>query len=160
MTTRRWIVAAAVLAGMTLGSVPSWAEPVRVKLLQVNDWDRFEERNGRGGFARFVAILKAENAAADDVLVVHAGDAISPSLLSGFDKGAHMIDLLNRVPLDVFVLGNHEFDFGAEVTRQRIAEARFPILNANIKEPDGRSFADLPESRIVEVGRASCRERV
>jgi len=152
MTTRRWIKAAALLAGMTLGSVPSWAEPVRVKLLQVNDWDRFEERNGRGGFARFVAILKAENAAADDVLVVHAGDAISPSLLSGFDKGAHMIDLLNRVPLDVFVLGNHEFDFGADVTRQRITEARFPILNANIKEPDGRSFADLPESRIVEVG--------
>jgi 2',3'-cyclic-nucleotide 2'-phosphodiesterase (5'-nucleotidase family) len=151
MVAKRWLSAAALLFGLALLPVPGGAEPVRIKILQVNDWDRFEERSGRGGFARFAAVLKAENAAADDVLVIHAGDAISPSLLSGFDKGAHIVDLLNRVPLDLFVLGNHEFDFGADVARQRISEARFPILNANVKEPDGRSFADLPESRIVEL---------
>lgn len=151
MVVKRWLSVAALVFGLTLLPVLAGAEPVRVKILQVNDWDRFEERGGRGGFARFVALLKAENAAAEDVLVIHAGDAISPSLLSGFDKGAHIIDLLNRVPLDIFVMGNHEFDFGVDVARQRLSEARFPVLNANVKEPDGRSFADLPESRIIEV---------
>ena len=38
-------------------------------------------------------------------------------------KGAHMVELLNRVPLDVFVLGNHEFDFGPDVAKERIGEA-------------------------------------
>src|SRR3546814_1728295 len=35
------------------------------------------------------------------------------------------------------VLGNHEFDFGPAVTRQRIAEARFPILGANVVDTTG-----------------------
>jgi len=31
------------------------------------------------------------------------------------------------------VLGNHEFDFGQEVLKQRIQEARFPVLAANVQ---------------------------
>ncbi len=151
MFARRWLLAlgSAVLA---LALVPEGvAEPVRVRILLVNDWDRFQEDRGRGGFARLWSVLAAENAWAEDVLVVHAGDALSPSLLSSIDKGAHMVDLLNRLPLDVFVLGNHEFDFGPEITRQRLAEARFPVINSNIREADGAPFAGLPPSRMIEV---------
>ena len=49
------------------------------------------------------------------VLVTHGGDSISPSLLSGFDQGAHMIDLLNTIGIDAMAVGNHEFDFGPDV---------------------------------------------
>lgn len=149
---RRWLLASLIGAGLLIAPVVAEAEPVRVKILQLNDWDRFEESRGRGGFARVAAVLKAERAEADDVLVVHAGDAISPSLLSGFDKGAHMIDLLNRLPMDLFTPGNHEFDFGKEIAAQRFTDARFPVVSANIVEPGGGRFAGLPASRIVEVG--------
>ncbi len=144
----RRLVTAAFLA---LLAAPAAAEPVTIKILQVNDWDRIQESDGRGGYARFVGVLKQENAEAEDVLVVHAGDAISPSLLSGFDQGAHMIELLNRTPLDLFVLGNHEFDFGPDVAKERIGEARFPILNSNITDRDGSLLAGTVESRIIEV---------
>jgi 5'-nucleotidase / UDP-sugar diphosphatase len=130
---------------------PAAADPVTIKILQVNDWDRIQESDGRGGYARFVSVLKQENAAASDVLLVHAGDAISPSLLSGFDKGAHMVELLNRVPLDVFVLGNHEFDFGPDVAKERIGEAKCPVLNSNVTERDGSLLARTIESRMIEV---------
>jgi 2',3'-cyclic-nucleotide 2'-phosphodiesterase (5'-nucleotidase family) len=130
---------------------PAAAEPVTIKILQVNDWDRIQESDGRGGYARFVSVLKQENAAAEDVLLVHAGDAISPSLLSGFDKGAHMVELLNRVPLDVFVLGNHEFDFGPDVAKERIGETRFPVVNSNVTDQDGSLLKGTVESRIIEV---------
>ena len=66
---RRLFPAAAVLA---LLAAPAAAEPVTVKILQVNDWDRIEERDGRGGYARLRAVLARENAAAPEVLVVHA----------------------------------------------------------------------------------------
>lgn len=128
------------------------AEPVTVKIIQVNDFDRIQESEGRGGYARLMAMLEREDAAAPEVLVVHAGDAFSPSLLSGFDKGAHMVDLLNQVPLDVFAMGNHEFDFGPDVTRQRLAEAKFPVVNSNVTEPGGQLLAGTVESRIIEVG--------
>lgn len=105
----------------------------RVTLLLAGDLDRMEEQDGRGGLARLSAVVKAEREARENVLFLHAGDAISPSLMSGFDQGAHMIDLLNRIGPDVFTPGNHEFDFGIEVFQDRIAEADFPVIATNIR---------------------------
>jgi 2',3'-cyclic-nucleotide 2'-phosphodiesterase (5'-nucleotidase family) len=113
----------------------------RVSFLLVNDFYRIEEKDGRGGMAHFAAAVKAERARAlaEDcrLICVHAGDTLSPSLLSSFDQGAHMIDLFNEIGLDAFVPGNHEFDFGKDVYFERVKEARFPILAANLRAADG-----------------------
>ncbi|MFW6077837.1 MAG: bifunctional metallophosphatase/5'-nucleotidase, partial [Hyphomicrobiales bacterium] len=90
------------------------------------------DSNGRGGLARVAGAVSAERERAEHVFVVHAGDAISPSLMSGLDNGAHMIDLLNMVDLDMFVPGSHEFDFGPEVFAKRMGEASFPVYAANL----------------------------
>src|SRR3546814_12881745 len=84
-----------------------------------------------------MTLVNRERAAAEHAIFTHGGDTISPSLLAGFDKGAHMIDLLNEAELDIMVLGNHEFDFGPAVTRQRVSEARFPILGAHVVDTHG-----------------------
>src|SRR3712207_8601619 len=42
---------------------------VTIKILQVNDWDRIQEQEGRGGYARFRAVLERENAAAPEGLL-------------------------------------------------------------------------------------------
>ncbi|GAB4358625.1 MAG: 5'-nucleotidase C-terminal domain-containing protein [Kiloniellaceae bacterium] len=118
-------------------AAPAAAEPVTLSLLHINDIDRIEDSKGRGGLARLMTLVNRERAAAAHPVFTHGGDTISPSLLSGFDKGAHMIDLFNEAELDVMVLGNHEFDFGAAVTRQRVSEARFPILSANAVDSGG-----------------------
>ena len=141
---------ASVLA-LGLGALPAAAETVQIKILQVNDWDRYEEDDGRGGFARLWSVLEDEGASEPNVLFVHAGDAISPSLLSGFDNGAHMIALLNELPLAAFALGNHEFDFGPEVAAERVAEAAFPIVNSNVKTAEGELFPGTVESLLLEV---------
>jgi 5'-nucleotidase / UDP-sugar diphosphatase len=130
---------------------PAAAEPVEIKILTVNDWDRFAEDDGRGGFARLVSILDAEEATAPNVLFLHAGDAVSPSLLSGFDQGAHMIALLNELPLRAFALGNHEFDFGPEVAVERVAEATFPVVNSNVKTAAGELLPGTVETLLLEV---------
>src|SRR5947209_9319169 len=39
------------------------------------------------------------------VVFAHGGDTISPSLMSGIDRGAHIITLLNLIPPDIFVPG-------------------------------------------------------
>ena len=90
------------------------AESVKITILGIGDIYNFEEDNGRGGFARLNAIAKAERAANPNTLYVFDGDMLSPSLLSGFDKGQNTIDLTNLVPFDIAVPGNHEFDFGVE----------------------------------------------
>ncbi len=109
------------------------------------------EEGGRGGFARLAAIVKAERASGKHVLVVHAGDAFSPSLMSGFDKGEHIVALLNALKLDIFVPGNHEFDFGKDVYAKRIGEAEFPVLAANLRGADGQKLPKHQDHMLVDI---------
>jgi 5'-nucleotidase / UDP-sugar diphosphatase len=82
-------------------------------------------------------VVKAERAKGGHVVFAHAGDTLSPSLMSGFDRGAHIISLTNMIAPDIFVPGNHEFDFGKAVFFQRTGELRFPLFAANRRGPDG-----------------------
>lgn len=122
-----------------------------VTLVVFSDIYEMAEKDGRGGFARIAGALKAERARAKNVIVAHAGDTISPSLMSGLDKGAHIIDLLNRSGLDVFTPGNHEFDFGEAVFRQRMSEAQFALLAANLRDAAGNPLPGFADSKIFDV---------
>ncbi len=142
---------AALLLSATLAQAQQpAAAPVTIRFVQTNDIDRMGEEAGRGGFARLAAVVNAERAKGA-TFVVHAGDTLSPSLLSGFDKGAHIVDLLNRLGVDVFTPGNHEFDFGPENFRARMAEARFDVVATNLFEKDGTSPANVKPEKVVEV---------
>ena len=144
-------VVAAVLAA-ALAAGPAGAEPAVLTIVHVNDLDRLDGSGDRGGVARLAAVVGEVRASASHVLVTHGGDAISPSLLSSFDRGAHMIDLFNQVGFDAMVLGNHEFDFTPAVTVERVAEAGFPILGSNAVEPDGTLLDGVTENLVIEVG--------
>jgi 5'-nucleotidase / UDP-sugar diphosphatase len=127
----------------------------RVSFLLVNDIYRCAELDGRGGMARFAAVVKAERARAlaEDcqLICVHAGDTLSPSLLSSFDQGAHMVALFNDVGLDAFVPGNHEFDFGKDVYFERVREARFPILAANLRDASGQMLPRHQDRILIDA---------
>ena len=133
-------------------AAPAFAETFTVTFVQTNDIDRMDASDERGGFAKLAAVVKAERAKGGNVFFVHSGDTVSPSLLSGIDKGAHIIDILNHMNVDVMVPGNHEFDFGPEVFQTRISEATFPIVSANIVMPTGGGPANTTPTKVVEVG--------
>ena len=101
----------AILFALAVMSSMALAETVNITFLLTNDIDKFAGEEKRGGVGRLNAIVKAERAKGH-VVYVHAGDTISPSLLSGLDKGEHMIALFNMAPPDAFTPGNHEYDFG------------------------------------------------
>lgn len=105
---------------------------------------------GRGGLARIASYVKAKKSRTARTLVIHGGDALSPSLMSTIDQGAHMIDILNMIGLDAFVPGNHEFDFGEKTFMRRMSEARFPIFAANLKNQQGSSIPGIRDFQIIE----------
>ena len=141
----------ATLAAVVLAVAPAIAQD-RLTIVHVNDLDRMEGDGDAGGVARLATVIADIRAEGGTVLATSGGDSISPSLLSSFDEGAHMIALLNMVGLDAMALGNHEFDFGPEVTRARIAEANFTILSNNALEPDGTLIDGVAENLMIEVG--------
>ncbi len=97
------------------------APPAACTLLTVNDTYRIEpQADGTGGMARLRTLRTRTEAAYGDVLVLHAGDFLAPSLLSRTYKGAQMVEALSALDGDpaaddprlYVTFGNHEFDAG------------------------------------------------
>ena len=70
-----------------------------------------------------------------NVLLVSAGDLFSgnPIVDNYPEKGYPMIDLMNKVGVDVSVVGNHEFDYGEINLKARIEQADFKWVCANMQ---------------------------
>ena len=130
------VLAASAAVALAASAPPAAAAPLRLTLVHVNDWDQMAGIKGAGGAAKIAAVVAEERARAaaegGHVVVTFGGDMISPSVLSGIDKGAHMIDFANAIGFDVAVLGNHEFDFGPDVLQQRLAESETAWLAGNV----------------------------
>ena len=155
MTTFTKKLSAFLLGATALGSaaaMPATAEQVKLTLLGVGDLYEFAGDGQRGGFARVNAIALAERAANPNTIYVMDGDMLSPSLLSGFDKGQNTIDLTNIVPFDMAVPGNHEFDFGTANFMEKMAGSAYPWAAVNITKEDGTPVPGLFGTMYKQVG--------
>ena len=132
-------------------ALPLGAEEVKITFLGVGDVYNFAEEDGRGGFARLNAVARAERAANPNTLYLFDGDMLSPSLMSGFDKGQNTIDFTNLVPFDLAVPGNHEFDFGPENFLEKVKASKYPWAAINITDADGKPLEGLGGVMVKEV---------
>jgi 2',3'-cyclic-nucleotide 2'-phosphodiesterase (5'-nucleotidase family) len=120
-------------------------------ILAVNDVYRIEgvEAGTTGGIARLRTLRQRLEREHPDLLVLHAGDLLFPSLLSRTFNGEQMVDTLNDLDGNpagfdermFVVFGNHEFDLvqksQAKVLDRRVAESQFRWVNGNVVFLDG-----------------------
>ena len=126
---------------------------VRVTLLQLNDVYQFTpvDQGTTGGIARVSTLRKSIQLENPNTLFLLAGDTISPSVESITYKGAQMIEAWNTAGLDYATFGNHEFDFGPEVLKQRMTESKFGWIAANVIDTrTGKPFGDAKSFVIRE----------
>ena len=168
------IIIVASLLFIGFQTLKNTGTPKKAILLTMNDIYRIAgiKRGEEGGMARIAAareMLEAQG----DVLVLHAGDALSPSLLGNTYKGAQMVDMLNMLDrsrafdTNLFVtFGNHEFD-ASKCSRPNalissVREAKFTWLAGNLdfsKCPSGpngtasKGFTEIESAANVK-GRA------
>ncbi len=119
------------------------------KILAVNDIYRISGLlpSERGGLAR-LRTLRSTLEREHDVLFLHAGDVLFPSLMSREYGGAQMVDVLNLLdgdeasfdPYMAVVPGNHEFDEDGDgdvsLFEDRMRESDFIWLGANVSFPE------------------------
>jgi 5'-nucleotidase / UDP-sugar diphosphatase len=122
----------------------TWAgEPVRIRLLYVNDFHGFAEPyqpSGRPDKLGGIAFLAGEaNRLRQErpTLLLAAGDMIQGNPWANLFKGKSSIEVMNAMHFSAMVLGNHEFDYGQDVLQARIHEAHFPVLAANVQTLPG-----------------------
>ena len=149
------VIAAALAACAALGGRALDADLLHVTLLQINDHYVLEPVDGgrRGGMARLATLvrdLKREN---PNTIFALAGDTLSPSVESALMRGAQMVAALNAIGLDFATFGNHEFDFGPEVLRERMKESKFRWLSANVVDRrSGQAFGGASAEVLVTLG--------
>ncbi len=154
----RFLALASALASLSPCRRPSRPSPKRSSELRADQ--RHRPHGGRGRPRRLRPACRRRRSRARQgatIFFVHSGDTLSPSLLSGIDKGAHIIDILNHMGVDMMVPGNHEFDFGPENFQTRIGEAKFPIISSNISSRTAarrrtRSTTGSSRSTAIKVG--------
>lgn len=97
----------------------------------------------RGGIARVIALLKAAKHA-DNILVLSGGDTIN--LNNPIWSDAYTCtewSWFNGI-LDAMALGNHEFDYGAQVFNDCVNHTTYPIISS------GLIFKDTNKSYLQE----------
>ena len=65
-------------------------------------------------------------------LLLDAGDIMQGTPISNLLWGESVIDIYNHMGYQAAVVGNHEFDWGQARLQERMAQAEFPILLANV----------------------------
>lgn len=102
-------------------------------------------------FAKVAAIIEREKKSCENVYYFSAGDNFTGNpVIDQYDPpGEPVLELYNRLGLDLMCLGNHEFDFGLDNLEKFAARARFPLVSANIQAPPG-SFPQLHPSVVLE----------
>jgi len=80
------------------------------------------------------------------------GDFLAPYLLSSFDKGCGMMQMLNGTPIDILTWGNHEDDVGHDAVMKREREYTGCWINTNMQSH--ASFKDSKcqvDAKVLEV---------
>jgi len=68
-----------------------------------------------------------------DFLVLSGGDNFTGPAISTWVQGKSQVEVMNAMAYDASAVGNHEFDFGLQALAQRIDEADYDYLGANIR---------------------------
>lgn len=128
------------------------------------------EKGGAAIFASHVEVLRRQYG--EHLLLLDAGDEFQGSIDSNLEEGRPMVRFFNQLGYNAAVLGNHEFDFGAEgslgsydpsvakgqdlrgTLKARILEANYPYLAANVYTKKSGEFPGVPGTKSSVLLRA------
>lgn len=115
-----------------------------IEILTLNDIHGFSYidstnfENGMSIWAKMAKYVDNQRALGKNIVTIANGDMLQGSALSNYYYGLPIIESLNAMQFDAFVLGNHEFDWGIDKIANykdgnpENGEADYPFLAANI----------------------------
>ena len=132
-----------------------------LRILYTNDehgW--MEPYQNTGGSAGMSYRWRQQEGLTEDgpYLTLSGGDMWTGHALSTVWQGESMTDIMNAMGYDAAAIGNHDFDFGLQVLRERAEQAKFPLISANIRDKDTGKIPDfaipyyLTEVNGIKIG--------
>lgn len=158
--TRREFLKLAGQAGL-LSTVPTLAsaaatlnpDTVCISILHTTDLhghilptSDYDGNSDRGGLARCATQIRRWQRENPNSILIDVGDVYQGTDVSLRNKGALMIDLLNHLEYDAWIVGNHEFDWGMECFERVLQQSNMPVLAANMLM-DGKLASEFPDAK-------------
>lgn len=151
-------IAALLLALSTMG----FAKEVNVKILGTSDvhgrvvpWSYASDTEDKSGsYAQLSTLINQRRKENKNVILVEVGDAIQDNSIDLFAltleeaKNHPIPKVLNYMKYDVFVPGNHEFNFGMPVLNEILNDIKAKKLAANLYYKDGKRY--LQPTTIIQ----------
>lgn len=118
-------------------------EPGEIVVVSTNDFHAALDR--AEGLAQVISDLR--NRYGQKIIYLDAGDQFQGSLEGNISKGKAVVGFFNLMQLDAAAIGNHEFDYGPDISnritveqgedgmgalKERVSEATYPFLSANL----------------------------
>lgn len=148
---------------MMLPFVPALAEeePLTITILETSDLHGYiysydyatDTPTKNSGLTRVATYVKEQRAIDPDLLLVDNGDTIQANMISLFNGDAvhPMINALNLMDYDVWVLGNHEFNYEFDMLSRAVDNFAGDVLIGNAHYEDGSGMAGTEPYVIYEV---------
>ena len=156
--------AAAVTTAAPAASAASfWPFTMDLQILATSDthgkfdpWDyAANKEDTSGSVAQQAAAIKQLRT--PDTLVIDAGDTIQGNSSQLFleDDIHPMMAAMNAIGYDIWVPGNHEYNYGMDVLQKVMAQQKAQVLTGNVYAPDGTPLANsytILKKRDVRIG--------
>ncbi|GGF68710.1 bifunctional metallophosphatase/5'-nucleotidase [Alteromonas lipolytica] len=102
-----------------------------------------------GSYANLATLVSEIRAEQQPSLFLFGGGSLAPSMLSSFDRGAHVIDILNSIEPDAMGVAKREFSYFEDELSLRAYEAAFPLILSNAIDPLTGHGLDGTEQQLL-----------
>lgn len=129
------------VVGLSGSACQAPEQPVHLTILATTDFHGALESSAKdpesgrplGGAPFLAAVIERERQEnPTGTILLDGGDIFQGTALSNLTEGRATIDYMNVVGFDAAAVGNHDFDWGVATLQERMAQAEFPILCANV----------------------------
>ncbi|WP_323192256.1 5'-nucleotidase C-terminal domain-containing protein [Halostella sp. PRR32] len=121
----------------------------------------YGDLEGQANVATYFELMNQIADRNENSITLGSGDDLASSVLSAQFDGKHITDAFNAGGLEFDTFGNHDFDMGPDVTRERISDSEFKWVSANVRNTEtgdvfgaeqGASRYELVDAGDVTVG--------
>jgi 5'-nucleotidase/UDP-sugar diphosphatase len=137
-----------------MASAGLYSQETAIRIVYVSKMPDIEtSMAGVGGLPELGTLVSQTRKTYVNALFLHGGDSLAPSAMSLFDRGTHMIEILNGLEPDAMGVNEREFAFKEDELVLRACEASFPFICSNIIDPlTGGNLPEVVDDKIFDIG--------
>ncbi|MCF2948743.1 bifunctional metallophosphatase/5'-nucleotidase [Paraglaciecola aquimarina] len=123
------------LMGTFLAATNCLADDQQVQIIFAANMQNIANSD-QGNYSRLSSLLNQQRQIQENnSIFVFGGGSLGPSPMAGFDRGSHIVDILNSLEPDLMTVRKREFSYYEDELSLRSDEAAFPLVASNIIDP-------------------------